>query len=271
MNFFLPQNMDQLRWLLQEKYRLPEATIIDILSQKNLLSLTDHLLRKKVETDMGRLAAGEPLAYVIGWVNFLNCRIDVSLKPLIPRPETEYWVGELIREWQGKVEPGAVLDLCCGSGCIGVALLKQLPQVKIEFVDIAGEAVKQTKINLQGNEAASDRWQVTQSDLFKNLTGKRFDVIISNPPYVDPDGQVSPTLKWEPARALFAQNKGLGLIEEIILESKNYLNEGGELILEFGKGQEKEIEQMAKAAGWREAKFLPDQYNVVRWGRLRPK
>jgi release factor-specific protein-(glutamine-N5) methyltransferase len=263
------QSADQLRWLLRDKYRLNESIIIDILNQKSLASLTDSLLRKKVETDIARLAEGEPLAYVIGWVKFFNCSIDLSLRPLIPRPETEFWVGELIREWNGTSTPGKVLDLCCGSGCIGIALSKNLPQVKMRFADISPSVVEQTQINAQRNQISPERFSISQSDLFSNLKNEVFDVIISNPPYVNPNGQVSPDLAWEPAQSLFAQKDGLALIEEIILQSKNHLNESGELILEFGKGQEKEIEQMAKVAGWKHYRFLPDQYGVVRWGRLK--
>ncbi len=219
-----------------------------------------------VQEDVQRLEAGEPLAYVIGWVPFLGCQIDVSLKPLIPRPETEFWTSEVIKEMHGNEK---VLDLCCGSGCIGVAIAKHLPNVKIDFADVSPRAVQQTSINVQKNAIDGSRTAVYESDLFSALSETQYDLIVCNPPYVDRFGEYSTDVKWEPDEAIFAQKSGLGLIEEIIFESKKWLVQDGKLVLEFGLRQEEEVEKFLRKAEWRNWKLKKDQFDVVRWVEVR--
>src|SRR5258708_4979109 len=122
--------MDQsYRWLLRDRYKISESEIVEKTSTgfapENFPEITDQL-----RDDMRRLDGGEPIQYVIGWVPFLGCTIDLSLKPLIPRPETEFWTEKVMKETL-KREMGdselRALDLCCGSGCIGIALLKHVP------------------------------------------------------------------------------------------------------------------------------------------------
>jgi len=273
-----PVSPQDLHWLIQDKYK-------------------GDILAPGLAADKKRLEDGEPLAYVIGWVPFLNCQIDLSLRTLIPRPETEFWVGEVIKELKtGAIksvdvagslgeEPIHILDLCCGSGCIGIALLKNLPNVTVDFVDISEVAIQQTKINLQKNDdekkSLSKRARTMVSDLFTQLPAQpqaensayndsqnQYDLIVCNPPYVDLFGDFAPEVAYEPAQALFAQNHGLALIEQIINHSKKYLKLGGKLILEFGKGQEDEIAKLSQRAGWEHADFYDDQFGVKRWAAL---
>ncbi|MFH2109465.1 MAG: methyltransferase, partial [Patescibacteria group bacterium] len=142
----------EIRWLLKEKYHWTEVEIL----------LNKRLMSPKEIRDLKRLEQGEPVAYVIGKTEFLGCTIDLSLKPLIPRPETEYWVNQVMKgknrvlPESGSTRMVKALDLCCGSGCIGIALLKHLSNISVDFVDIDDNALKQTEINLKLNLIRDD-------------------------------------------------------------------------------------------------------------------
>lgn len=250
-----------IRWLLKDKYAWPEAAIAQYFAGRKGAP-------PELKQDLERLKRGEPLQYVIGWVPFLGCQIDLSLRPLIPRPETEYWVEQVIGEI-GREKAFQVLDLCCGSGCIGIAVLKQCSKLNVDFADVSPAAIQQTKLNVIKNNIKKERPHFFESNLFENIPLKQYDFILSNPPYVDPLGEFSGDLAFEPAQSLFAQNHGLDLIEQIIFQSKKYLKLGGKLVLEFGKGQEKAIERMMRKAEWQEYTFRKDQFDVVRWVETR--
>jgi len=245
-------------WLLKDKYhwRSQDAAAF---TEKDISQQSVD-----VQHDFDLIVSGEPLQYVIGWVTFLGCHIDLSLKPLIPRPETEYWVEKVLNEMNTQ-DALSVLDLCCGSGCIGIAVARALPTAHIDFVDITDNALQQTQINLNHNDVSVSRMAVIKSDLFSSLTSHTYDWIFANPPYVDPTGEWPAELKHEPPEALFAQKNGLALIEKILLNAEKYLKTEGKMILEFGKGQEKEIEKMAKKGSWKKITFGQDHYEVTRY------
>jgi release factor-specific protein-(glutamine-N5) methyltransferase len=240
----------QIHWIVKDKYQ-------------GLKTVSDPA----VQADIKRLDAGEPVAYIIGWVNFLNCHIDLSQKTLIPRPETEYWVEQLIGELSSS-KSLKILDLCCGSGCIGIALLKNVPASEVEFRDIDPKAVAQTTRNIELNQIEKQRAHVQQADLFEGASGE-YDLIVANPPYVAFSGEVGPETAFEPKHAIFAQNNGFELIDQILLKSKKYLKKDGKLVLEFGMGQEEKIEKKAKEAGFVLLDFRKDQFGVIRWAEFR--
>lgn len=253
--------MQTLRWILKDKYNWDEKRIVEAVvgSEKNL--------PPEVIRDLTRIAAGEPLQYVIGWVNFLGCRIDLSYRPLIPRPETEFWTEkflERVKKQQGRGEL-KILDLCCGSGCIGIAVLKSLPQAHVDFADISEAALKQTARNLEINGGEAVRFQLVHSDLFSAISGE-YDYILCNPPYVDRAGKTSVVLAYEPEQSLFAQNHGLDLIQKIISTFEKHVKKGGELWMEFGQGQEKSVQQFCQSLGQTvRVEMGQDQYGVVRY------
>jgi release factor glutamine methyltransferase len=263
LNFSLIDRQD-IRWLLSEKYHWPIEKIAEFLQHSTSPDLTPE-----IEKDFERLAAGEPIDYVIGWKKFLRCHIDLSLKPLIPRPETEFWVEKMIKELKPSetVKDFKVLDLCCGSGCIGIALLKYWPMAYVEFADISETALKQTELNLKfnENERGSSRFTLTHSDLFSSVKNTLYDFIVCNPPYVNPSGEFAVGLKWEPSNALFAQKEGFALIEKVISELKTHLEKRGHFVLEFEKGQEGRVEGALKKAGFSKYSFGTDQYGIVRF------
>lgn len=266
----LPDLSQQIRWLLKEKYHWSTQEISQFLDQ--FQQGHKQSLSPEVTHDILRLQEGEPIAYVIGWVNFLGNHIDLSQKTLIPRPETEYWVETVINELRnggaGSLEkPLRILDLCCGSGCIGISFLKAFPHATVDFSDIDPKAVEQTVINLKLNYIKEERSHVFEGNLFEHISGT-YDIILSNPPYVDFSGEVGEETRYEPQLAIFTQNKGLELINQILLKSKNYLKNEGKLYFEFGEGQEGDIALLAKEAEVDTIEFREDQFGVKRFTKL---
>jgi release factor glutamine methyltransferase len=248
----------ELRWLLKDKYGLSEEKILALLN--------DHVTQgSEIEKDISRLKAGEPLAYVIGWAPFLGLKIDLSQRTLIPRPETEFWVEQFIQEVlrEKPTKKLEILDLCTGSGCITAAVLHHLPNTHVTAVDIDPKAVEQTRINLQSLNVSPDRWQILQSDLFEKVSGQ-FDYVLTNPPYVDPFGEFSPSVHHEPQHAIFAQKNGIELIEKIIFNIKKYLKTEGKMWLEFGEGQSAFIEELCNKEGL-SVRIQPDQFGKHRY------
>ena len=194
--------------------------------------------------DMQRLASGEPLAYVIGWIPFLNLKIylesDTShqtVRPLIPRPETEWWTEKLITHLKYKFEdkPFTFLDLCAGSGAIGLAVLSAFPHAQVSFVEIELSFENLILKNIRENNLDKSRATIRSGNLFEPFSSNTFDIIATNPPYIPESSE--PTLSksvtsFEPHSALFAGSDGLSLIRKIITESASHLNPDSELWME---------------------------------------
>jgi release factor glutamine methyltransferase len=214
---------------------------------------TAHLVRDKYQgdgdkvtrEDVSRLEAGEPLAYVIGWQPFLGLRIYLDSHPLIPRPETEWWTELLITRLKERFasEPFTLLDLCAGSGAIGLAVLAQLPQATVTFAELVPEHIELIRKNISENNLEASRAQFYESDLFTSIPPQTFDIIATNPPYIPTtrtlDGSVT---DFEPATALFAGTEGLDHIKTIAHTAPSYFQTGGELWMEA------DIENVEKAA-----------------------
>lgn len=217
-----------------------------------------------------------PREYQKGFTKFLGCRIDLSKRVLIPRPETEFWVREAIKELSSfprhkGAELLKILDIFSGSGCIGIAILKKVKKSRADFVDVEKRAVQQIEINLRINQIPSERGGVYQSDLFKRLRGKRYDFIFANPPYVAKDRikEVQPSvLKYEPKKALFAGKGGLDVIRRFLKEAKNHLKERGIIFMEFDPVQKRDIELILRKEGYNKFKFKKDQFDQWRWLKI---
>lgn len=216
--------------------------------------------------DLKRIESGEHIAYVIGWVPFLGCRIDLESRPLIPRPETEWWTEQVLLHLKTLPHASiACLDLFSGSGCIGVALLTHESRTKVDFGEIEPQHLSTIKKNIARNGIDVARTRVIQTDIFSQISG-RYDIITANPPYIDAAkrARLDSELGIEPATALYAQEEGIEYIRRFIEKLPEHLTEKGKAFIEFDSGQEQRIESIAAGAGIRTT-FFNDQYGVPRF------
>ena len=191
-----------------------------------------------------KLKQGFPVQYLVGNVDFYGYEFDVNPDVLIPRFETEELVSIVLEEIKkNPKEIVSILDMCTGSGCIGVTLKKEIPSSNVVAVDISPSALKVAKKNA---EKLNAEVQFIESNLFENVTGK-FDVIISNPPYISENEEIEEKVKkYEPSLALFAPNQGLYYYEKILNQSRKYVNHNFLIAFEIGYLQGERIKKLAK-------------------------
>ncbi len=233
------------KWLLREKY--------------------NGVYRSEFEGDAVRLAKGEPLAYVIGSVPFLNLEIDVSLRPHTPRVETEYWTEKLIEILKKDNRPLRCLDLFAGSGCIGLAVAKNVPDVHVDLSDIKTSCIEQIEKNRIRNAILRSCVSAFVSDMFSNVHSS-YDYIFANPPYIalQDIGRVARSvIEFEPHEALFGGEDGFESIRTFLSEAPHYLLRSGAIFMEFDDIQKEHIEQMLVDFGYCNIRFQKDQYD--RW------
>lgn len=201
-----------------------------------------------------RRGKAEPTQYIVGSVHFFGCEIGVAPGVLVPRPETELLVDQIARAIEGQ---GRLLDLCCGSGCIAIALKRRFPGLEVVGVDLSEAALEQAREN-GGRNGVEVEW--LQSDLFESVTGK-FDQIVSNPPYVargELAGLQREVRDWEPEMALVGGERGDELYERIALEAPQFLEAGGRLWLEIGSEQGRRVRELFNNPPWGECQVTPD-------------
>jgi release factor glutamine methyltransferase len=224
--------------------------------------------------DLERLGRGEPIAYVIGWIPFLRARIKLEGRPLIPRPETEFWANEafaIIEKEHGHLYRYTFADTYSGSGCIGIGALMHFPKAQCTFIDIGSDECAQIEENVRINVLHKERASILQGDSCALLVGP-YDAIFANPPYIPPQAKnVDASVhKWEPYRALYAEGNGLSEIKKLLSVAHLHLKENGRLFCEFGLHQELDIATLKEAAGWNII-FYKDQYGIVRWFEAKRK
>lgn len=205
-----------------------------------------------------------PEAYQIGWVPFINTKIYLDSHPLIPRTETEYWVNLAISEIKKSgIESPHILDLCAGSGCIGVAAAKEIPQAHVDFVEIDSAHHSTIKKNAAENGVA-ERVRIFGGNLFENIHDT-YDIIFSNPPYIDMAlGRVEESVvEHEPALALYGGVDGLEIIDRVLAHAARYLNPKGTLYLEHEPEQVEHLSKHPLYAG-----SHPDQYGIMRYSKF---
>ncbi len=196
---------------------------------------------------------------------FLNCKIDLSRKVFRPRIETEHLLKKEIKNLKNKEID--VLDLFAGTGCIGIALLKNIQKAKVDFADISEEALKEIRINLKLNKIKEGRAEIIKSDLFKELGKKKYDIVFANPPYVALE-RISEVgkdvLRNDPKIALFAGKTGMVYIKLFLNQIKSHLKNKGVFYLEFDPFQKKEIKEILRKKDFK-ISFKKDQFKKIRW------
>jgi len=208
----------------------------------------EHLEQLRAFT--ARRAAHEPLQHLTGIQEFFGLTLRVTSDTLIPRPETELLVEAVLNWISEKPSPRAVriLDVGTGTGAIPIALATHLPTAQLTAVDISLEALAVARENAASHHV-TDRIQCVESDLLASVKG-RFDIIVSNPPYVplaDAPTLASEVRDHEPHLALFAGNDGLEIYRRLIPQAYTALVPGGLLALEIGFGQSTEIRSLLEA------------------------
>ena len=211
---------------------------INELDKKELIKLN-----KWNKLTMSLLEKDYPVQYIIGYVDFYGLKINVNEFTLIPRYETEYLIELTLKEIKKmNLANPKILDLCTGSGAIGLTLKSLLPSSEVTLSDISKDALMVA--NKNKNELNLDV-NIIESDLFKNIQGK-FDVIISNPPYVMTNETLPKDVLYEPHLALFSGPKGIDHIEEIFKNIKSHLNNKYLIALEINEKSEPDITNLIK-------------------------
>lgn len=204
-----------------------------------------------------RRGEGEPVAYLTGRKEFYSLEFNVSPDVLIPRPETEQLVLEGIeflraRQKSGQTAPPRIVDLGTGSGAIAVALAKNLPTAQVTAVDISPKALAAAEKNAE-KQGVADRITFIESDLFAKIpAGEKFDLLVSNPPYVsraEYDALAPMVRNYEPKTALLAGEIGTEIIERILALAPNFAVPGAKLLVELSPMIADAVEKSAEASG----------------------
>ncbi|MDP2665874.1 MAG: RsmD family RNA methyltransferase [bacterium] len=222
---------------------------------------------------MGRLL-DEPEAYTIGWQPFMGLKIYLDSRPLIPRPETEWWTEQLLLHVGRTTSYMKFLDLCAGSGAIGCAALARLPNTKVYFgeIDQAHEAT--ILKNIRENNLDVSRSDIRIGDLFApfddmsavggSASGGKFDVIAINPPYIPVECELPPSVAdYEPTIALRSGDDGLDLIRRIAVELPHYMKSDGVAWIECDSAHASDACALFIAQGLK-AEIRTDQYDRPR-------
>ena len=232
-------------WLIISKVTGLDKTSYAMNSGKALTS--DQLRRIGKMVDERK--SGKPVQHITGTAYFYGYEFRVTPDVLIPRYDTEVLTHEAIERLRSDPEKNTVLDLCTGSGCIGISIKKELPNVRVIASDISDKALNIARTNAANLGAAVE---FIESDLFENINEK-FDMIVSNPPYVkttEKDSLDTEVKDHDPELALYAGEDGLDCYRRIAAEAKEYLKEGGILALEIGCDQAEAVSGLLKENGF---------------------
>ena len=197
-------------------------------------SQLDINIIKLIDAKISRLLVGEPFAYILGYKYFWNQKLYVTKDTLIPRADTEVLVSIVLDDIVDKNADIKILDLGTGTGAIALALAAELTNSQVVAVDLHRQTLDVAKNNARANNITNVKF--IQSSWYTSLDDGKFDIIVSNPPYIDlADTNIDQSVKdYEPAEALFAKDNGLEDIKIIISEANNFLKQDGYIYIDLG-------------------------------------
>ena len=269
---------NKMKSTLSSIYEIDEMNSIFFLISEEFLQIprSKILLADEIELDsnkeilfldaLNRLKTHEPIQYVLGKTTFMDLEFKVNSNVLIPRPETEELVRLMLKE---DLDGKEILDIGTGSGCIAISLAKNLPNAKVSALDISEDALKVARENAKLNNVDID---FINADIFDYKSEKKYDVIVSNPPYVTESEKLlmkRNVLKYEPNSALFVDNDNPLIYYEKILEfAKKQLNNDGKIYFELNENLKLQLIDLLKNYSIKVIDFISDSYQKNRFLKL---
>jgi ribosomal protein L3 glutamine methyltransferase len=226
--------LDEAAWLVLHALHLP----LDVSEAWLGARVTSEERRRATELLIERVTTRKPAAYLTGEAWFAGLSFYVDERVIVPRSPIAELISERFEPWVVPERVHRVLDLCTGSGCIAIAAAMALPMAVVTGAELDPGALEVARINVQ-RHGLEDRVRLVESDLLEALGGERFDLIVSNPPYVDAGelAALAPEYHHEPNRALAAGPDGLDLVLRILTNAAEHLEHGGQLIVEVGASE----------------------------------
>lgn len=222
---------------------------------------------RRADALLRRRQAGEPLAYLLGEWDFYGYTFAVTPDVLIPRADTEWLCDAAVREARTRDMP-RVLDLCCGSGCIGISLALTVPHAVVTAVDCSEAAIAVTQRNARRHALQAPRFLAVCGDALEpdSIAGT-FDIVVSNPPYITAQEMRAldrSVVQYEPHLALFGGADGLDFYRAMARSPAFALADGGRIFLECGWKQGDAVAQLFRAAGWHDVQLQCDLAGIPR-------
>ena len=218
---------------------------------------------KRFHELLQRRANREPLQYITGKQEFYGLDFEVTKDVLIPRPETELIVENAI---ELLPENGRFCEVGVGSGCISISILHEVKTASAIGLDVSDKALQITEKNAKTHNV-SNRLELKISNVFTNLPNEKFDLIVSNPPYISSDDMENlqaEVRRFEPLSALTDGKDGFSIIKQIIDDAPRFLKRHGFLLIEIGFDQSDKVKQMFSSKIWQSVEFLTDLQNIPR-------
>lgn len=225
---------DELLWLILASLNLPLTTDVSLFEAQLSGSEKEYLLTQLTK----RIDQRIPVSYLTNKSWFCGLSFYVDERVLIPRSPIAELIEQQFAPWVEASEVNNILDLCTGSGCIAIALAYAFPHACVTGVDIS-EAALQVAIRNRKDHHLESQVNFIQSDLWSELPSERFDLIVSNPPYVSDEEMATlpEEYRHEPDMALRAEEQGLFIVEQILQQAKHYLTDKGILVVEVGNSE----------------------------------
>ncbi|OGI40893.1 MAG: ribosomal protein L3 N(5)-glutamine methyltransferase [Candidatus Muproteobacteria bacterium RBG_16_62_13] len=226
---------DEAAWLVGHHAGIEPVDLEDHLDD----TVSADTVKRIEETARARIQTRRPLAYLLHEAWFAGLKFFVDERVIVPRSLTAEFILERFEPW---IDPGGVktiLDLCTGSGCMAIACAHTFPQARVDAVDLSPEALEVARVNVE-QYGLRERVRLVRSDLFERLDDRRYDIIVSNPPYVDV-GDIAgmpAEFRHEPSLALAAGDDGLSVVNRILSAARQHLTGHGILVVEVGNSRE---------------------------------